>query len=148
MITWGVKVNEFGNAQLDDDGNFVKVPGDGVSEDVWAEMVAYANDKGLKGGNYKKLNLPFENRLQGQPADVRQRMAKGVEDFVYDLLANVFNAGDTAPLAMDAILKAGSHDLGPKCGRIEDPAEWTEAKIREKATAIDSDKGPEGDFED
>jgi fructose/tagatose bisphosphate aldolase len=148
MITWGVKVNEFGNAQLDDNGNFAKVLGDGVTEDVWAEMVAYANDKGLKGGNYKKLNLPFENRLQGQPVDVRQRMAKGVEDFVYDLLANVFNAGDTAPLAIDAILGAGSHELGPKCGRIEDPAEWTEAKIREKAAAIDSDKGPEGDFED
>ena len=148
MITWGVKVNEFGNAQLDDNGDFVKMPGDGVTEEVWAEMVSYANDKGLKGGNYKKLNLPFENRLQGQPADVRQRMAKGVEDFVYDLLTNVFNARDTAPLAVDAIIKAGSYDLGPKCGRIEDPAEWTEAKIHEKAAAIDSDKGPEGDFED
>jgi len=148
MITWGVKVNEFGNAQLDDNGDFAKVPGDGVTEEVWAEMVAYGKDKGLKGGNYKKLNLPFENRFQGQPADVRQRMAKGVEDFVYDLLAKVFNAQDTAPLAIDAIIKAGSHDLGPKCGRIEDPAEWTEAKIHEKAAAIDSDKGPEGDFED
>jgi fructose-bisphosphate aldolase class II len=31
---------------------------------------------------------------------------------------------------------------------MEDPAEWTEAKIREKAANIDSDKGPAGDFED
>jgi hypothetical protein len=46
-------------------------------------------------------------------------MVKGVEAFVYDLLVNVFNAKDTAPLAIDAIIKAGSYNLGPKAGRIE-----------------------------
>jgi len=148
MITWGVKVNEFGNAQLDENGEFVKVPGEGVTEELWADMVAHANEKGLKGGNYKKLNLPFENKLQGQPGDVRERMTKAVEDFIYDLLANVFNASDTAPLAIDAIIKAGSYELGPKCDRIEDPSEWAEARIHERAAAISSDKGPEGDFDD
>ena len=148
MITWGVKVNEFGNAQLDEGGEFIKVASVGATPELWTEMAAYAKDKGLKGGNYKKLNLPFENKLLGQPSDVRERMAKGVEDFVYDLLTNVFNAQDTAPLAIEAILNAGSHDLGPKGTRIEDPAEWTADKIREKASKIDSDKGPEGAFED
>ena len=75
-------------------------------------------------------------------------MTKGVEDFVYDLLVNVFNAQDTAPLAIDAIIKAGSFDLGPKCTRIEDPAEWTEPKIHERAAGIGADKGPKGDFDD
>jgi len=148
MITWGVKVNEFGNAHLDENGEFVKMSDLGVTEDLWTEMVAYAKDKGLKGGNYKKLNLPFENKLCGQPSDIRERMTKGVESFVYDLLVNVFNAKDTAPLAIDAIIKTGSYDLGPKCERIEDPAEWTEAKIREKAASIGSDKGPKGQFDD
>jgi len=148
MISWGVKVNDYGNAILDENGEFVKMPDQGVSEKLWAEMVAYAKEKGLKGGNYKKLNLPFENKLHAQPADVRQRMAKGVEEFVYDLLTNVFNASDTAPLAIDAILEAGSYDLGPKVGRLEDPAQWTEDKIREKAKGLSPDKGPEGDFED
>ena len=32
--------------------------------------------------------------------------------------------------------------------RIEDPGEWTEEKIRVAASKIDSDKGPEGDFDD
>ena len=148
MITWGVKVNEFGNAQLDENGEFIKVQGDGVSEDLWADMVAYAKEKGIKGGNYKKLNLPFENKLHSQPADIRERMIKGVEVFVYDLLTKVFNAKDTAPLAIDAIIKAGGYDLGPKCGRIEDPAQWTEAKIRERATSINVDKGKKGNFDD
>ena len=35
-----------------------------------------------------------------------------------------------------------------KVTRIEDPADWTEEKIRTAAAKIDSDKGPEGDFDD
>ncbi len=148
MLSWGVKVNEYGNAVLDDNGEFVREPGAGVTDELWAEMVAYARERGWSGGDYKKLNLPFENKLWAQPAEVRERMIRAVEDFVYELLTNVFNASDTAPLALEAILEAGSHDLGPKAERIEDPAEWTEDKIREKAKALQKEEGPEGDFDD
>jgi len=148
MISWGVQVNEFGNAHLDDNGEFVKVSTDGMTDEMWDKMVAYAKAEGLKGGNYKKLNLPFENKLLGLPVEIRERMAKGVEDFVYDLLTDVFNAGDTAPLGIEAILEAGSYDMGPKGKRIEDPTEWTDAMIHEKAANLNSDKGPAGDFDD
>lgn len=148
MLSWGLEVNDFGNAQLDDQGNFIKVADQGVTAEMWKAMVAYADKQGWKGGNYKKLNLPFETKLLGQAKEVRDRMCKRVEDFVYGLLMNVFNAGDTAPLAIEAVLQAGSYDLGPKVHRIEDPGAWTEEKIRERAAALDSDKGPEGDFDD
>jgi fructose-bisphosphate aldolase class II len=49
---------------------------------------------------------------------------------------------------MEALFSAGSYDLGPKVGRVEDPAEWTEVKIKERAAKISSQKGPEGDFDD
>ncbi len=133
MISWGLEVNDYGNAQLDANKNFKKVKGAGVTEEMWDEMVKYATEKTLKAGDYKKLNLPFENKLAGLPADVRGRMAKGVEDFVYNMLVNVLNAKDTAPLGIDAILKANSYDLGPKAARMEDPKEWTKEKIAEKA---------------
>jgi fructose-bisphosphate aldolase class II len=148
MITWGVKVNDYGNAQLDENGEFIKVADKGITEDLWAQMVEYAKSKDLKAGNYKKLNLLFENKLLGLPKDVRERMAKGVEDFVYKLLTNVFNSGDTAPLAIEAILKADSYDLGPKTTRIEDPAEWTEAQIQQRAAGLNADKASAGDFDD
>lgn len=148
MITWGVQVNEYGNAFLDEDGEFVKKSDQGVTDKLWAEMVEYAKARELKGGNYKKLNLPFENKLFSQPREIRERMIKGVEDFVYELLTDVFNAGDTAPLALEAILEAGSYNVGPKVGRIEDPNEWTEQKISERAAAMSSGKGPEGNFDD
>jgi hypothetical protein len=115
---------------------------------MWAEMVAYAQAHELKGGNYKKLNLPFENKLLGQAQTIRQRMVKRVEEFVYNMLVNVFNAQDSAPLAIKAILEADTYDPGPKAARIEDPSEWTPEKIIQRATTIESEKGPEGDFED
>jgi fructose-bisphosphate aldolase class II len=148
MISWGLKVNDYGNAQLDANGNFIKVKGSGMTEEMWAEMVAYADTKSLKAGDYKKLNLPFENKLASQPEDIRERMAKAVEDFIYNILVHIFNAQDTAPLAIDALLSAGSYDLGPKGTRIEEPSEWTESKIVEKAKLLGSDKGPQGDFDD
>ena len=148
MISWGVRVNDFGNAQLDDSGEFIKDDNAGVTDEVWSEMVAFATEKGWKKGDFKKLNLPFENRLLGQPGAVRDRMVAAVEEFTYGLLTDVFNARDTAPLAVEAILSAGSFDLGAKVGRIEEPAQWSKAKITERAAAIDSDKGPAGDFDD
>lgn len=148
MIGWGVRVNDFGNAIMTDDGRFDKVSGEGVTDAMWEEMVAYADANDITGGNYKKLNLPFERRWQGQDAATREKMAAAVEDFVHHLLVNVFNAEGTADIAYDLILKAGSYDLGPKVTQFEDPAEWTEEKIKARAAEIDTDKGPEGDFDD
>jgi fructose/tagatose bisphosphate aldolase len=148
MISWGLEVNDYGNAILDNNGDFIKIKGEGVTEDLWAEMKEYASAQGWKKGDYKKLNLVFENRLLGQAQDVRERMAKRVEDFVYTLLVDVFNAADTADHAKQAIVDAGSYDLGPKVERLEQPEEWSEEKIRGKAALLDTDKGPEGDFDD
>ena len=148
MISWGLEVNDYGNAILDEDGKFIKIKDQGVTEEMWKEMTAYAESKGLKGGDYKKLNLPFENKLMGQPKTVRERMIKRVETFVYNMLVNVFNAKDTAPLAINAILEVGTFDPGPKALRIEDPDEWTPEKIAQRAASITSEKGPKGDFDD
>ncbi len=148
MISWGLEVNDYGNAILDDNNDFIKLNDQGVTEEMWSEMVAYAQAHDLKGGNYKKLNLPFENKLLGQAQTIRERMVKRVEEFIYNMLLNVFNAQDTALLAIEAILATGTYDPGPQTAIIEDPAEWTPEKIVQRAATIESDKGPEGDFDD
>jgi hypothetical protein len=148
MVSWGLEVNDFGNARLDENGEFVKIPGEGVTEELWGEMRAYAEGKGWKKGDYKSLNLPFENKILGQPKAVRDRMARRVENFIYTLLVEVFNAADTAHFGVEAILEAGSYDIGPKTGRIESPEDWTTAKIRERAAMQVTDKGPQGNFDD
>ena len=148
MISWGLEVNDYGNAILDDDGNFKKVKDAGVTEQMWSGMTAYAAAQGYKGGNYKKLNLPFENKLLGQPKPIRERMIKRVEDFAYNMLVKVFNAENTAPLAIEAVLEADSYAIGPKAQRIEDPKNWTPDRIRQRAAEINTNKGPAGNFED
>jgi fructose/tagatose bisphosphate aldolase len=148
MISWGVDVNDYGNAVLDADGNFRKVGDKGMMDTLWAEMEAYARDKGWKKGDYKKLNLPFENKIMSQPRDYRERMEQAVEDFAYGLLTKVFNAGNTADLAIAAILEAGGYDPGPKAARIEDPAEWTPEKIRARAAGLQKEEGAPGNFDD
>ena len=148
MISWGLEVNDYGNAILDDNGNFIKVPDEGVTEEVWKAMKNYAAEKGLKGGNYKKLNLPFENILLSQPFQIRQRMIARVEKFVYNMLVNVFNSKDSAAIIYDSILKTNHFDPGPKASRIEEPNQWTKDQIIAKAKNIKSDKGPNGEFDD
>jgi len=148
MVSWGLQVNDYGNAILDDSGAFLKVPNEGLSEEVWAEMVSHAESEGLTGGNYKKLNIVFENKLLGQARNIRDRMVNRVESFVYTMLVDVLNSRDTAPLALEEIRRVGGWDPGPKAERIEDPAVWTEARIQDRALNITSEKGPEGDFDD
>lgn len=148
MVSWGLEVNDYGNAILDNSKGFIKVSDKGVKENMWSEMVSYADSEGLKAGDYKKLNLVFENKLLGQPREIRNRMSKRVEEFVYNMLVNVFNAENTAPLAVEAIIESGTYDPGSETERIENPAEWTSEKIVEKASLITSHKGPEGDFDD
>jgi fructose-bisphosphate aldolase, class II len=148
MISWGLEVNDYGNAILNDRGEFIKVDHQGVDEALWAEMKAYAESKAWKKGDYKKLNLPFESKLLAQPKAIRDRMTDRVESFVYHMLVDVLNAQDTAPLAVAEILKAGSYDPGPKAHRIENPEDWTSQKIVERAKNLNTDKGQSGNFED
>lgn len=147
MISWGFEVNDFGNATIEN-GHFIKQKDRGVSEEIWAEMQAYAQKNNFTGGDFKHLNIAFENKFLAQSKAVRERMAKGVEDFVFGLLTKVFNATDTAPIVIDEILKNQSHDPGFKAERIESKADWTREKIIEKASSIASDKGPDGNFDD
>ncbi len=148
MIAWGVAVNDYGNAQLTPDGEFVKEKGAGVTPDLWAEMCAFAAEKGWKKGDYKKLNLPFESRILALPRTVREGMAKAVEDFAYKLITEVFNGAGTAPLAVESLLSAGSFDPGPKARVVEKAAEWTPEKIRERARQVAAPDGPKGNFDD
>jgi fructose-bisphosphate aldolase class II len=64
------------------------------------------------------------------------------------MMTTVFNAQDTAALAIETILETGGYDPGPKAQRIEDPSEWTAEKIVERAAQIEGNEGPEGDFDD
>ena len=148
MISWGVKVNDYGNAIMDEAGNFIKEADKGITGDNWEKMLAHAKANDLKGGDFKKLNLPFESHLLAQEASVRDRMIKGVEEFVFTLLTDVFNATDTADEVKKLILETQSHFPGSRAQKIEKEEDWTRELIFEQASKIIVDKGPDGDFDD
>ncbi|HBH29428.1 MAG: class II fructose-bisphosphate aldolase [Desulfofustis sp. PB-SRB1] len=148
MVSWGLEVNDAGNAAQGENDGFIKIAEEGVTSEIWEKMEALAEKNGWSGGNYKKLNLPIDNWLMAQPRRIRERMSRRVEEFVYTMLVSVFNAADTAPLAMEIIADAGSYDIGAKGTRIEDPSQWTREQIIERAKTLTTDKGPEGDFDD
>lgn len=75
-------------------------------------------------------------------------MVKAVEEFVYTLLTDVFNATDTADYVKKQILENQSHFPGFKAEKIEKENEWTREEIIEKASKIVVDKGPDGDWDD
>lgn len=148
MVSWGLEVNDYGNAILDQDGEFIKVRGEGLEEALWDEMKSYAQAKQWKKGDYKKLNLPFENKLLSQPRPIRERIEARVEAFIFNLISSVFNAEDTAPIAIEAINQANGFDPGPKAERIEKPEEWTAEKIVQRGKLLVTNKGPAGNFDD
>lgn len=148
MASWGIEVNDYGNAILDENGDLKKIKGKGLPDDIWEEMFAYSKEHNIKDNNFKKLNRPFENRIMGIEREAKEEMAQLVEDLAYHYLVDVFNAKDTADLVVEEILEKGGHDPGPKAERIEDPSEWTREKIIERAKSIESDKGPDGDFDE
>ncbi|MFH0865606.1 MAG: class II fructose-bisphosphate aldolase, partial [Bacteroidota bacterium] len=39
MISWGLEVNDYGNAIMSTDGNFIKVNGEGADDAIWQQMV-------------------------------------------------------------------------------------------------------------
>ena len=147
MISWGLEVNDYGNAQLDADGNFIKVEGEGMTEELWAEMVAYADEKGWKKGDYKNLNLPFESKFLAQPAEIRERMAQRVEDFAYKMMTEVFNAGDTAPLAVDGDPRRRAPTTSSaKVGRLEDPGRLDRREDRREGEVAGQRQGRQGEL--
>ena len=75
-------------------------------------------------------------------------MIQAVEDFVYMLITDVFNGHDTRDRLSRRFSRPGLTTWRPKAHRIEDPAEWTEEKIKKKGTSLASDKGPAGNYED
>ena len=149
MISWGLEVNDYGNAQLDADGNFIKVKGEGVTEEMWAEVVAYADEQGLEEGRLQEPQPPVREQVPGPARRDPRADGQRVEDFAYKMMTEVLNAaGHRAARRRGDPRRRAPTTSGPRSDGIEDPAEWTDAKIVEKAKSLDSDKGAAGNFDD
>ena len=72
MISWGLEVNDYGNAIMDANKNFKKVPGAGVTEEMWEEMVKYAAEKIAEGRGLQEAEPPLREQAR-RPSPRRPR---------------------------------------------------------------------------
>ena len=133
MLSWGIEVNEYGNAVTDADSNFIKKPNEGVSNSLWAEMVKYAADKGFRMNDFRKINRAFENKLVSETRKVKERMTNAVEEFAFHMMKNVFNSENTGDILIDILLSKNSYDAGNKAECIEKREDWSFEKIKERS---------------
>lgn len=144
FISWGIEVDEYGNAKMDENGEFIKDTNKGLTNELWAEMVAYAKEQGWKSGDYKNLNKVFDEKIKALSPEIRERMVQGVESFVYYLLTEVFYAQGSAAYAYDIIKKNDPALLKAK-KRIEKEEDWTKEKIIARAAEMFGEKQEEED---
>ena len=73
MISWGLEVNDYGNAQLDENGNFIK-DDEGNYIDV-----GWGNGEYVKGYYHDNAGL-VSGELQGELDDIRAEIIAGTLD--------------------------------------------------------------------
>lgn len=114
-VVFGVKMDsETGNA-ITEGGSYVKEPGRGISEKLWGEITAYADEQGMsrKSGDYKKLNLPFHEKIMSEPDHIINRIVDEVADWGRRFI-RAFGGEGTAEKVVETMSKRPDHNASPE----------------------------------
>ncbi len=65
FISWGVEVNDYGNAQLDAGGNFIKRPGEGMTEEALGRDDRLRRGQGLEEGGLQEPEPALREQAAG-----------------------------------------------------------------------------------
>ena len=117
----------------------MRVKGEGVTEEMWPRWWP------LRRRQDERAQLAFESEFLAQPAKNPRADGATVEDFVYKMLTEVLGTGDTAPLAVEAILTAGPTTLAPSKSSMNAPTGPTQDRC-ERAKTLDTNKGAAGNI--
>ena len=101
-ITFGMAMNQNGNALTTEDRQYIKRPYRGIPDDLWEAMCKWAVETSNTGGNIKKANKAFTPQLNTIPLAYKMRITEhayeeavrlfeathsiGIADSVYDYL--------------------------------------------------------------
>jgi fructose/tagatose bisphosphate aldolase len=114
-VVFGIKMDpDTGNA-ITEGGTYVKESGRGVSDALWQEMVAYADGRGMsrKSGDYKKLNLPFHEKILAEPDHITGRITDEVAEWAKRFI-RVFGGEGTAGHVLEAASRRADHNSSPE----------------------------------
>ena len=142
-IIFGMKMDpDTGNA-ITDGGTYVKESDRGISDALWNEMVAYADGKGMsrKSGDYKKLNLPFHEKILAEPDHIIGRITDEITDWGKRFI-KAFGGEGTAEKVIEVISRRKDCNSAPE-RVIRSPRQ-----AYGPAEAPNRPKTAEGDFSD
>ncbi len=97
-ISFGLAMNQNGNAMTTENREYIKRPYRGVPDELWQEMWKWAVETNNTGGNIKKANEAFAPQFNALPACFKRRIA----DHAYEEAVRLFEATRSIGLA-DAV---------------------------------------------
>ena len=98
-ISFGLAMNQNGNAITTPEKHYIKRPYRGVPDELWEKMWKWAEETGNTGGNIKKANKEFANELNAVGEDCQQRITAQA----YEEAIRLFEATNSAGLAGEVI---------------------------------------------
>jgi fructose/tagatose bisphosphate aldolase len=114
-VVFGIKMDpETGNA-VTEGGTYVKESDRGISDSLWQEMVAAADGKGMsrKSGDYKKLNLPFHEKILAEPPQIVGRIVDEIADWGRRFI-KAFGIEGTAEKVVEVASRRVDHNSSPE----------------------------------
>lgn len=114
-IVFGIKMDpETGNA-ITDGGTYVKENDRGITAELWQEIVDYADRQGMnrKSGDYKKLNLPFHEKIMAEPDHIIGRIVDEICDWGRRFI-KAFGAEGTADHVLEIVSRRPDHNASPE----------------------------------
>lgn len=125
---FGIEMDEETGNAITDGGTYKKDPNRGVSMELWNEIVAMADDKGMnrKSGDYKKLNLPFWEKILAEPQHVIDRI---VDEMTWwsERFITAFGAEGSADAVLDVVSRRPDFNASPERKILGSRSEYTEA---------------------
>ncbi len=126
-VYFGIKMDpNTGNAVIEN-GTFVKEADRGISTELWNELITAGDEKGMsrKSGDYKKLNLPFCDKIMSEPKQIIDRtvdeMTWWAERFI-----TAFGAEGSAEAVADVMSRRVDHNASPERKVLGSRSSYTE----------------------
>ncbi len=94
-ISFGLAMNQNGNAITTENREYIKRPYRGIPDELWQEMWAWAVETKNTGGNIKNANKAFTAKLNSLPGCYKRR----VTDHAYEEAVRLFEATRSIGLA-------------------------------------------------
>jgi fructose/tagatose bisphosphate aldolase len=114
-VVFGIKMDsDTGNA-ITEGGTYVKESGRGISDALWNEITACADGKGMsrKSGDYKKLNLPFHEKILAEPEDIIGRIVDEISEWGKRFI-RAFGGEGIAEHVLEVACRRPDHNSSPE----------------------------------